>query len=135
MIRQVDAEAVIDLRWRVLHPGRSRRDAHLAADHASTSRHWALTVDGQVRAVASVLELRGLALRAMAVDPAHQRQGLGAALLAHVQREVDAPMWCNARASAVPFYAACGWVVVGPVFDMPPEGPHQRMLWTPPPSR
>ncbi len=131
MIARASADEVLDLRWRVLHPGRARRDAHMASDHAPSTRHWALRRDGVVVAVVSVLDLRGLALRGMAVDPTLQRQGLGAHLLDHVQRDVDAAMWCNARGSAVAFYTACGWTAVGPVFEIDGEGPHQRMVWSP----
>jgi GNAT superfamily N-acetyltransferase len=133
VISRAAADEVIDLRWRVLHPGRPRRDAHMAADHAPTTRHWALRREGAVVAVVTVLDLRGLALRGMAVDPTLQRQGLGARLLAHVQRDVDAPMWCNARHAAVSFYTACGWRAVGPLFEIDDEGPHQRMVWAPAP--
>lgn len=103
----------------------------MASDHAPTSRHWALTIDGAVVAVATVLELRGLALRGMAVEPSMQRRGLGRQLLAQVQREVDAAMWCNARAEAASFYEASGWIRVGPEFTIDGEGPHQRMVWSP----
>jgi GNAT superfamily N-acetyltransferase len=131
VITRASADEVIDLRWRVLHPGRARRDAHMASDHAPSTRHWALRRHGVVVAVVSVLELRGLALRGMAVEPSLQRLGLGARLLDHVQREVDAAMWCNARSSAVAFYSACGWTPVGPAFEIDGEGPHQRMVWAP----
>lgn len=104
----------------------------MASDHAPSTRHWALVIDDAIVGVVSVLELRGLALRGMVVEPSMQRRGLGAQLLAHVQREVGAPMWCNARQSAVLFYAAGGWTAVGPIFEIDDEGPHQRMVWSPP---
>ena len=42
-------------------------------------------------------------------------------------REVGEPMWCNARAHVVDFYARHGWTGVGELFDIPAIGPHLRM--------
>lgn len=128
-IGPAEIDAILDLRWRVLHPDRPRRAARMTPDRAPTTRHWALCVDGEVVACVSVLALRGWALRGLAVDPAHRRRGLGAALVRHVTREVAAPLWCNARLDAVPFYRAVGWTEVGPIFEIAGEGAHQRMVW------
>jgi GNAT superfamily N-acetyltransferase len=76
------------------------------------------------------MDLRGYALRAMAVSPERQRQGIGTRLLRVVQAEVDTTLWCNARVDAVGFYARLGWLAVGPVFEIEHHGNHQRMTWT-----
>jgi predicted GNAT family N-acyltransferase len=37
-------------------------------------------------------------------------------------------LWCNARTPAVGFYERHGWTTVGEEFDVPPIGPHYRMV-------
>ncbi len=124
-VKRVERDRILELRARVL--GAHGKFSH---DMAATTRHWAATVDGVVVGCASVMQLRGHALRGMAVAPQHQRQGIGARLWRAVCAEVDAPMWCNARIEAVPFYVRMGWVPVGPIFDLQDKGAHQRLTWT-----
>lgn len=129
-VARVDSPVVHALRARVLAVGRA--GGAMSRDHAAKTRHWAAFVDDEVVGCVSVMWLRGWMLRGMAVAPELHRQGIGAQLIAAVYAEVAEPMWCNARLSAVPFYAAMGWVAVGPLFEMDEDGPHQRMTWTPP---
>jgi GNAT superfamily N-acetyltransferase len=50
----------------------------------------------------------------LAVDPAHQRQGLGRALLARVFEEATAPVYLDtANPANVPYYASFGFEEVG----------------------
>ena len=127
LVQRVDRDAIRTLRARVL----GSDSATVSGDGAASARHWAILQNGKPVACASVLPVRGHALRAMAVAPEHQRTGLGARMLRVVHREVDGPMWCNARLAAVPFYAAMGWQAVGPVFELSDRGAHQRMTWEP----
>lgn len=124
-------EALVALRGRVLGPPGTTGGLSLPGDHADDTRHWVARRDGQVIACASVMPIRGWALRAMAVAPEVQRQGIGAALLARVMADVADAMWCNARLDAVPFYEASGWVVASPVFTIKDAGAHRRMVWNP----
>lgn len=107
------------------------RVTRLPRDLAPTTRHWAATLDGLVVGCASVMQVRGYALRGMAVAAEHRRLGVGARLLQVVCAAVAAPMWCNARLEVVPFYGSAGWVAVGPVFELQDLGAHQRMVWAP----
>ena len=126
-VARVDRDVVLALRERVLSDHGDRVRA-LSGDRSPTTRHWAATSGGAVIGCVSVMRLRGWALRGMAVDRSCQRRGVGARLLRAVYAEVDAPMWCNARAAAVPFYTHMGWVAVGPTFALQGH-PHQRMTW------
>jgi GNAT superfamily N-acetyltransferase len=96
---------------------------------ATTTRHWAAFAADSVIGCVSVMQLRGYALRGLAVAAQHRRRGIGAKLLQTVHAEVDEPMWCNARIEAVPFYLSMGWLAVGPTFEMRKGGLHQRMIW------
>ncbi len=130
---RAEVDALLDLRARVLAPEGGRSGARMGRDHAPGTRHWVVREDGSVIACASVMVLHGLVLRGMAVEPARQRQGLGRLLLLHIHEEVRAPLWCNARLAAVPFYVAAGWAPEGPAFDLAGAGLHQRMTWAPAP--
>lgn len=71
-------------------------------------------------------------LRGMAVDPAYQKAGIGAAMLAEVDRLVatsdhSRQLWCNARIGAKGFYERHGWKIESELFDIPTAGPHHVM--------
>lgn len=60
-------------------------------------------------------------LRKLAVDPARQGQGIGAALLragaARLRADGCTALWCDARVTALGFYERLGFAVAGPIFD------------------
>lgn len=129
----LDHAGMVDLRWHVLRPGRPRSTAHFPGDDAPSTIHLvAVAEEGRVIGCASLLRENGLQLRGMAVDPLWQGKGVGAAVVdaAHeIAAAAGLSLWCNARMSASGFYARCGWVPEGPVFDVPGIGPHVVMRW------
>lgn len=129
-IERVDPELLLALRREVLGDGRSTFNPHMQRDTAADTRHWAAMVGADVVGCVSVMQLRGWALRGMAVSASLRRRGIGARLMDAVVAEVAEPMWCNARLDAVPFYESCGWVVRSPEFTIE-GGPHHRMTWAP----
>ncbi len=129
VVERVERDRILELRRRVLNPS-GRGTAAFPGDSAPTTRHWAALVDGQVVGCVTVMQLRGQALRGMAVAPELRRQGIGRKLMDAVDAEVNEDMWCNARSGALHFYEAMGWRAVGPVFELGENGPHQRMVWT-----
>lgn len=128
-------EEILDLRWVVLREGRPRWTANMKGDELPTSRHWAARMGGQVVGCVSVMyapapDGQGTQqLRGMAVHPAFQRQGVGAAMLQVAHETYGNTLWCNARSHAVPFYASNGWRVVSEEFTIPRVGPHLRMVY------
>jgi predicted GNAT family N-acyltransferase len=71
-------------------------------------------------------------LRGMATVPERRSQGVGAAVLAaavdEVRRRGGRLLWCDARTSAVPFYAQHGFSTEGEEFLHAESGiPHYRM--------
>lgn len=140
-VRAAATEEVIDLRWRVLRPGRPRDSAAMPGDDDPLTRHWIALRNEITVGVVTVMaqpwpsepDLAGGSprwrLRGMAVAPELHRSGVGRALLHVVHREVAAPMWCDARLVAVPFYAAAGWKVASEAFDIAGIGPHHKMVW------
>jgi GNAT superfamily N-acetyltransferase len=130
-VRQVPPEDVIDLRHRVLRPGRPRETAHFSGDRDAGTLHYAAFLGEQIVGVATVMtqpfphgDGPALQLRGMAVDPDLEKSGIGRALLEGIAREVQVPMWCNARESAVPFYERTGWRICSERFPIEGVGPH-----------
>ena len=71
-------------------------------------------------------------LRGMAVVPERQGQGVGATVLAAAEAELRSRgarlVWCDARTTAVGFYARHGFSAEGPEFEHAETGlPHLRM--------
>ena len=66
----------------------------------------------------------------MAVLNDYRRKGVGRALMQTLEQEAKEkgfpPLWFNAQVSAIPFYEALGYQVVGNEF-MEAEIPHKRM--------
>ena len=133
-----ELEALYDLRWRVLREplGLARGTEQIAADFDPHAVHLgAFDTESRLAGCASLIPSEGgLQLRAMAVDPARQGMGVGAAVLtlaAEVARERGVSLWCEARAHAVGFYERNGWAVESELFDVPRIGPHYRMRLRP----
>lgn len=146
-IREVGVDGLQPLRTQVLRPNYGEgRWLHYDGDEAAQARHYAAVYRGDdtgqeaVIAVVSYLdeaipvdgEEARCRLRGMAVDPGFQRQGLGSHLLVTTLARVALQrpgerVWAAARVGVADFYAAHGFEPVGPRFEMPSVGPHQRM--------
>ena len=137
-VREARPSEVVDVRHAILRPGRERTTAIWPADSEPGTRHWIAQHKGRTIAVLSVMQADSpddppdtLQLRGMAVREEWQGKRVGAALLSAVMTEINAPMWCNARRSAIPFYERSGWTVTSETFEVEGIGPHKRMRWQP----
>ena len=132
-----DERAVLhDLRGRVLRPGRPPDESRFPGDDAPTTMHLGAFLADRCVAVASLYDEQGMRLRGVAVEPALQGRGAGAALVRRAQEAAAAAgrgLWCNARASAAGFYEKLGWARDGEPFDLPHIGAHHVMRYPPPP--
>lgn len=142
-MRRASIDEVIDLRHRVLRPGRPLEAAQYPEDRFDSTRHFALFDEhGAPLSCLTLIEStwqgeRAWQLRGMATDERVRATGVGSLLLPWVQEQFVSefgplPLWCNARAKAVGFYAKHGWKVVSDEFEVPDVGPHFKMLWRPP---
>jgi GNAT superfamily N-acetyltransferase len=140
VVRRAAVDEIMPLRHAVLRPGyppeASRYDPDDRAVHIGG---W----DGALLVACATVfadpwqgppsEPDAWRLRGMAVEPARQGSGVGAAVLAAAvtaAREAGAPlMWANARTSALGFYERFGWRVAGEEFSAADTGlPHHPIL-------
>lgn len=143
--RRVDVERIIPLRHRVLRPDQPYEAARFDGDLDPSTRHYAALRQGEpiscLTLMASTWDGRpAWQLRGMATDATFRRRGIGRAILIAglADAACDAPewgAWCNARTSAIGFYERLGWTVASEPFDMPPVGPHVKMVLARTPPR
>lgn len=136
-IRAASAGEVIDLRHAVLRDGLPRESAVFDGDDHPEALHFVAIDRGSIVGCVTLHPSTfngepAWQLRGMAVAPAVQRKGIGAALMETVQAVVASDparrvLWCNARVPASGFYQRHGWQIVSEVFDIPSAGPHVRM--------
>jgi GNAT superfamily N-acetyltransferase len=135
VIRRATVEEVVPLRMIVLRPGLPEEASRWSGDLEEATAHFAAWDDGRLVGIATVMQRpwpgdgEGPAwqLRGMAVDPALRGTGVGRRLLDAVRDHVAAPVWCNARVTALGFYEREGWLAIGDVFEIAGAGPHVRM--------
>jgi predicted GNAT family N-acyltransferase len=139
-IRAITSAETLPLRSEVLRPGCSIQESVFAGDDDVTTEHWGVFVQDTLIAAASLYQerlpqsqdLHAWRLRGMAVNPASQGKGYGRQLLDRCLQSVaghgGSVLWCNARTSAVGFYKAAGFEIVGSDFDIPGIGPHYVMV-------
>lgn len=154
-VRAVPVEEVLDLRWRVLRPGRPRDTARCDGDEDPATvalAGWVVAADppagstadrgsavaGPVSTITLMTQacpwrpgLPAVRLRAVATDTAVRGRGVGSAVLAEALGRARAAgaalVWCHARAGALTFYTRAGFVVDGEAFDVPGIGPHLHL--------
>ncbi|MDB6152476.1 MAG: acetyltransferase, family, partial [Chthoniobacteraceae bacterium] len=124
-------------------PGMPRESALFVGDEDPDTRHFG-AFDSQKERLLGVVSIYRAALeerpdvpdtwqlRGMATMPEVRGLGFGKALVAAcveaVIQENGGLLWCNARKSAVAFYARQGWEILGDEFEIPTAGPHFKML-------
>ena len=140
-VQRIPAADTIDIRWLILRPGFPRETAVFDGDDASETQHFGGYLNAGLVGVASIYlapcpdrpdATRTWQLRGMATLPEVRGLGIGKALVAACETAVreagDTLLWCNARTSAIEFYAQLSWSVSSEEFDIPTVGPHRRML-------
>jgi GNAT superfamily N-acetyltransferase len=136
-IEAVKVEEIVDLRYRVLRAGLPRDAANFPGDEDAGTVHIAAKEGEKIVGCATVLVNQwegkpACQVRGMAVDTACQGRGIGAKLLAEVERIAVGQgihvIWANARTPASHFYFQNGWEVVSEMFEIPTAGPHYKMI-------
>lgn len=142
IVRIVDGAATRELRRAVLRPGWPVGSPMHGDDNPQAVHFGAFDDAGQLAGCCLVLpraypyrpdEPAAWQLRGMATVPQRRGQGIGAAVLAAAVGELAGRgarlVWCEARTTAVPFYARHGFATQGPEFPHQDSGgvPHYRM--------
>ena len=142
MIVAVVVDEIYDLRMDVLRRGTPSDDVDFPYDRDPETRHLAIRDESGAVIAASTWTPRpfpdhpdepAVQLRGMAVSAEHRGQGLGAAMIeagvADARARGAALVWANARDSALDFYIASGFVVVGDGFrTTDTDLPHHRII-------
>lgn len=118
-IKLISAEQTLALRHKVLWPNKPVAFCRVPGD--DTALHFGAYVDQQLVCVASIFIDGCVArLRKYATDQAFQGQGIGSAVLRHVLAHLHSlsvlEFWCDARLSALDFYARFGMRAEGEHF-------------------
>jgi GNAT superfamily N-acetyltransferase len=141
-VETVDVTDIYAVRRAVLRTGTPTDNIDWAGDRDPDTRHLAIRDDaGEVIAISTWAPrplpdeagTPGIQLRGMAVSPDHQRRGLGGALIAagvaDARQRGAQLVWANARDTALPFYVANGFEVVGDGFvAKDTQLPHHRVV-------
>jgi GNAT superfamily N-acetyltransferase len=142
VVEQVRPEITYPLRQQVLRGARAPESSIFPGDGDRSSGHFAAYAGDNVVGVASVFaqpepdddqiaERGSWQLRGMAVDPDHQGEGAGAALIERIRdfvtRSGGGLIWCNARLTAEGFYLKMGFARIGKPWEEPDIGEHVRM--------
>jgi GNAT superfamily N-acetyltransferase len=136
-VREAQVEEILPLRKAVLRPMEPIEPS--AYDACPDVHHFAAFTDGVVVGCATVFPsgyddiADAWQLRGMAVEPGRQGAGIGRLVLRpaieHVRAAGARVLWANARTTALPFYQAMGFEIVGDEFSYgPSELPHYRIL-------
>lgn len=138
-IQLIPANLTWQLRLKVLRPNQTLKDCLFPQDEWPTTFHVGALSGEHIVGIATFHEeaFAGLEsrlpyrLRGMATDFSFHGQGIGRKVL---ERGIDELkkrgcdlLWCNAREVAFPFYERLGLSYTGPMFDIPPLGPHKVM--------
>ena len=135
---QTSFEEIIELRARILRPGRPIKTAFFEEDHKSSTKHLAGCYGKKVVSCVSLVrspweEEPAWRLRGMATDEKYQRQGIGTGLLKMLENlalENPGPnlVWCTSRVKVISFYENQGWQVASDLFQIAGVGPHKAMI-------
>jgi GNAT superfamily N-acetyltransferase len=141
-VEEVAVEELYAIRMDVLRRDTPSDNVHFDHDVDAATRHLAVRDDSGTVIAASTWTPRpfpdepgepAMQLRGMAVRGEHRRLGLGAAMIAagveHARGRGCTLVWANARDSALDFYVANGFAVVGEGFRThDTDLPHHRIV-------
>lgn len=139
-VRAIPVSDARALRRRVLRPHQDPSASIYPDDDAPDTFHAGAFHGDELVGVASMYceALEGFPagtgwrIRGMATEPDRRGRGAGRALVEACAERARAArgthLWCNARTSAAPFYAKCGFEIAGEPFPIEGIGPHYRMV-------
>jgi GNAT superfamily N-acetyltransferase len=140
-VRDIDLDATMDLRARVLRNHIPGLPVHAAADDLPDTWHLGAFRGDRLVGVVTVFpqpapghaDVPAQRFRFMAVEPSEQGGGAGTALMEEVMARArargDRLLWANGRDTALDFYVRLGFEVMGDSFtDATSNLPHHVVL-------
>lgn len=139
-VEQVRVELTRRLRETVLRPGFPAEMSVYPSDSLPDAQHFAAWLGNKIIGVASIHpeSLTGFEnkkswrLRGMAVAPDLQGKGIGKqileACLKFIKQFGAEILWCNGRKTALKFYQAFGFEIIGEEFETAESGAHFVMI-------
>ena len=139
IVRRATFAEILGLRHAELRPGLPIEAAHFDGDAEPSTVHLgAFDDDGAIVCCTTLMRrpydgADAVQLRGMATRRDRARSGIGTRIVGFAETVVRETfgcdvLWCNARTSAIGFYARVGWKVTSAEFDVPGVGPHVRMV-------
>lgn len=127
-IEQITPQLTWQLRRDVLAQGQYKHNMGL--DNDSEGTHFGAFFENKLAGVVSLFSNgTDFQLRKFAVDTAMQRQSIGTQLLDYMTSYAAingaTRLWCNARTTAMGFYAKAGFNTVGDIFT---RGDHEYVI-------
>jgi ribosomal protein S18 acetylase RimI-like enzyme len=139
ILKEITALATYPVRHPVLRKGKPIETCSFDNDDNSTTKHFGLFDNDELKGVVSVFEKKNLVfnetkqfqIRGMAVLESAQGYGFGKMLMLEAEKycktENEAIIWFNARENAVGFYENMGYTINGTSFDIAGIGTHYIM--------
>jgi len=126
-----DLDQIRALRYEILRKphGMPESSTHFPEDDENGTLHLLVQRNGELIGCATLLfnEPHSIQLRGMAVATVHQGTGIGRGIVSEAMAiavHQSKSLWCNARLSAIGFYARQAWIESGDYFDTPVIGKH-----------
>jgi GNAT superfamily N-acetyltransferase len=119
-IEQITPELTWRLRRDVLYPGEYKHSMEMPEDAEGT--HFGFFADGKLVGIVSLFH-NGVnyQFRKFAIDPDFQYKGIGTQLLVYITNYAitngAVRLWCNARSTAIDFYAKAEFTETGEMFS------------------
>jgi predicted GNAT family N-acyltransferase len=140
-IQRVSAnDEFINLRHKLLRPGRARSSAFFEGDNRCDTFHFSALKNQTIVGIVSYMKRENAAfshsediyqLRGMAVKFSLRGFGIGTKLIDESESTLKSDkidfIWCNSRKESVPFYLKNGFTQTGDYFDIPDVGSHILM--------
>ncbi len=139
MVKFIPFELTLGLRSKILRNGLPAQECIFPTDQVQGAFHLAYYEGEEITCIASFFPKNhgerkelGYQLRGMATDDQFKGKGYGTKLVQfaveYIEKTNAAYIWCNARASAVPFYQKLGFELASNEFEIAGIGPHYEMI-------
>ena len=139
-IKTISSKNTLHIRQLVLRPGKNLDECIFEKDNEPGNFHLGAFEEGTLMGIVSLMgnenpafkENHQFQLRGMAVLPQFQNRKIAKNLLKAAEEKLSLQkteiLWCNARETAVGFYAKHNFEPFGELFEIPTVGPHVVMF-------